>query len=442
MSLLAGIKTGKKKRKDLLSAGFSKDNDNEKEVKSRIELQEHISDGQPSERVQETSSETNTNISANQSIADQLRSQLSGGGAISTAAGAAAPDRDLEDRGRIRAAVREKQNVQSTLHQQVTIASPAIYSNDADQTISEMLKAEKSQSMSLEELEARDLLRLGKKRRLKQNSKSNVDSDEEDDVLIQKQQAFLSSSQSQKAIERATSRAVAKSDLQDKMVSKLWWWIESKEFDRKRLVALGNHVSLAMAPPSQSIHHGRHFYLVPLAHVESLAAAEPEVWDELARFQTSLRALFRQQNYGLVFFETVLPSNSFWQTRLECVAIPNEQWMDAALFIKQALLEQAQDDGTHQKVMATTSTKGLPACVPKNFSYIYMEYDQQQGYVQMIESRDFPKDFAVDTIAGMIQEDPMRFRRKLKVAHEEERAVMLSFLDKWKTFDWTLQLDA
>ena len=261
-------------------------------------------------------------------------------------------------------------------------------------------------------------------------------------MLVQRQQTFLQESKSARSIQRETSRAFAKSDRQDKMISKLWWWIESNQFDRRRLVALGNHVCLAMAPLALSLIKGQHFYLVPLQHVESMAAAEDEVWDEIIRFQSSLRALFATQNLSLVFFETVLPNTSFWQTKLECVAIPRAQWLDAPLFIKQALLEQAQDDGTHQKVMQVTLTKGLRASVPKNFSYIYMEYDQQQGYVQMIESRDFPRDFAVDTIAGMIQEDPMRFRRKQSVDPQEERNLMLAFLDKWKAFDWTLQLDS
>lgn len=452
--LLSGLKTGKKKRnKDPPSA--PKDNHGEKR---EGKLETGAFSNQESEtKAPSSSAVTNRNtLCSNLSVAEQLRAQLAGGGALSLTvkdnADGARRYQNLEQRGRIHGVLSYEPKASSSSQEQVVVMNlprtggggVTLHSTAAnsfnDPSIADMLKEEKASSMSLAELEARTAMRTGKKRRIKQKRLDNMDSDEEEDMMLQQQKQVFDTT-SEKSIRRDTSRAVAKNDQQDRIVSKCWWWMESSQFERKRLIALGNHVSLSLAPLNQSLIKGQHFYLVPLVHVESLAGAEMEVWDELVRFQTSLRVLFEKQNKGVVFFETVLPSQSFWQTRLECVAIPREQWMDAPLFIRQALLEQAQEDGTHQKLMTTSAVKGLRAVVPKNFSYIYFEYDQQQGYVQMIETRDFPKDFAVDTIAGMIQDDPMRFRRKEKISPEEERSTVMHFLDSWKPVDWTLQLD-
>ena len=55
------------------------------------------------------------------------------------------------------------------------------------------------------------------------------------------------------------------------------------------------------------------------------------------------------------------------------------------------------------------------------------------------DSRGF-RDFGIDTIAGMMELDPIRFQKK-QPAKDGDRAVILAFCDKWKEFDWTLELD-
>lgn len=434
MSLLSGIKIGKKKRKDPpLSSNDPELNRGNGNVVETLGAAASVSEKRSTAAPE--SSTFNRTAKANQSAADLLRAQLATGNFKSSSTTRSS----LEQRGRIGAAIQPDDLGPSTLMVEPNVSSTAL-SSDASQSITDMLREEKRQSMSLADLEARDLLRHAKKGRFKKGF-GGYDRDEEEDLLVQRQQNLMKESQSEKATLREAHRAVNKSIAQGKMVSKLWWWIESNQFERRRLVSLGNHVSLSMAPLNLSLIKGYHFYLVPLAHVESLVQADLDVWDEIARFQASLRALFAKENQSLVFFETVLPSNSFWQTRMECVALPREHWLEAQLYIKQALLEQAQDNGTHQRVMPITRQKGLQATVPKSFPYIYMEYDQQQGYAQVIESKDFPKDFAIDTVAGIVQLDPIRFRRRETVTPEEERNFMLNFLEKWKSEDWTLQLD-
>lgn len=69
----------------------------------------------------------------------------------------------------------------------------------------------------------------------------------------------------------------------------------------------------------------------------------------------------------------------------------------------------------------------------------------------------FPRDFGVDTLAGVLGVDPPSFGGRGRgrgggggggrgggggaAAVEGERKLVLAFLEKWKAFDWTSELD-
>lgn len=68
-------------------------------------------------------------------------------------------------------------------------------------------------------------------------------------------------------------------------------------------------------------------------------------------------------------------------------------------FFKSALNEQAEEWGTHNKLLSTKG-KTLRQTIPKGFSYFNIEWNDG-GFAQIIETNSFPKDFSLDTIAGM-----------------------------------------
>lgn len=385
MSLLTGIKRGKKKKRK---------------------------DPPPAVKKSEDS---------NLSVAEQLKASL--------AAGQAPPVDPLQRR------ITQEPVISQGNDPVLLMPAASKPKDEANLTIQELVALERQQTMSTNEQDARNMFRTGKKRKLKAGGR-NIDSD--DDEQLQLQLMTAHSKKAGRTEQRERSRQIATHDRQAKIATKCWWWLESTQFAKHRLLALGNFVSLVMAPANLSLTPGEHFYLVPIPHVESLAACEDEVWDEIVRFQSSLRALYESQDKGVLFCETVLPQSGFWQTKLECIPCPKNVVQDAPLYFKTSLSEQADDWGTHQKLLHT-GPKGLRRTVPNNFAYFYLEYEQAGGYAQLIESSNFPRDFGNDTIAGMMEMDPLRFRRK--EAHQGEKESILKFLEKWKKFDWTLDLD-
>jgi hypothetical protein len=269
---------------------------------------------------------------------------------------------------------------------------------DAHATIDDMLQEEKSNTRSMDEQFARNVARVGSRYRGTESKNSHATGADEDEVvdttMYQTQRLTAVASQ-----QREQSRQVAQFDKQNAVTSKCSWWMESSSFQKHMLIALGNHVCLSMAPSQASLFPGDHLYLVPIAHADAMVGCEDGVWNEIFRFQQALRGMYAKEQKGVIFIETVLPSTKgLWQTRVEAIPVPRRIAEDAPMYFKSALMEQAEEWGTHTKLLSTKD-KGLQRTIPKTFPYFYVEWEAGNGFAQIIETGAFPSDFGVNTIA-------------------------------------------
>lgn len=285
--MLAGIKKGKKKRK--VSSTESNNND-----------RATITAAAPTTSIRSTSSNNN------QSVAEQLRKSLlagvgSGSGAVSSQAQAKAPHHLdlLERRGRIQNAQLKDGNDNPEADNTIVITdiSAGTARNPATSDVGKDWKHEalaaQSKGMSIDEEMTRNLVRrLGKRKyKMKDPSDRHYDSDEEDQRMLSAMmpeehiKAREVRKNEEKSVQRHQAREIARHDRQNQLTKQCFWWLESPRFDRNRLIALGNHVSLVMAPLNLSLTLP-HLYLVPIQHAESMVACDDEVFDELHRFQT------------------------------------------------------------------------------------------------------------------------------------------------------------
>ena len=400
-----------------------------------------------------TTTTTTTNTNENLSVAEKLRTALASGYTEILEDRSATKSYDqLERRGRILNAERPtaKEETDPSVivvdMSSTTRASAVASKNEEDMTVQELAARERQGSgMTWDEQMTRNAIRVGKKRRRKIGN--NEDSDEEVERMKKLLPGHEGKKSEGKAQNRERHRLMDQHKQQEKITSKCSWWLESSSFSKHRLLALGNHVSLVMAPPNASLVAGHHFYLVPFKHAQSFVDCEDDgVWEEVRRFQTSLNNIYARERKGIILCETVLPNKGFWQTKMEVVPVPFPVLQDSPVFFKSSMAEQVEEWGTHNKVLSTSSHKPLKAVIPKNFPYFYIEWgnistSNNTGFAQIIESPDFRHDFGLDTLAGMLDLDPIRFQRKKKVSFEEERQTIADFLSKWKKFDWTLELD-
>jgi len=278
-----------------------------------------------------------------------------------------------------------------------------------DKTIAEMVQDEKQSkqegAMDMDETFARNVARMGsryKGNEFKMVAGSTAGADEDDlagDGGID-MKMFTSASDrltDTASYNREVSRQVAHLRKENAITNKCSWWMESGSFRKHMLLSLGDHVSLVLVPSHSQLVKSQ-CYLVPIKHAEAFVSCEDEVWDEVGRFKSSLGAMFRKEGKGVLFCETVLPSKSLWQTRMDVVPVPLNVEQDAQIFFKSALNEVAEEWGTHTKLISTKG-KNIRQTVPKGFSYFNIEWDTG-GFAQIIETQSFPKDFGLDTIAG------------------------------------------
>ena len=357
---------------------------------------------------------------------------------------------------------------------------------EEDMTIQQMVAHERntpSSSGSMDEIYAKNIHKMGKnfkalEKIMGTNSKSGADEEDYGQETSQLVSSLYSInddkySPAQLAMKQK-SQQIAQHDSLAKWTSKSWWWMESPSFNKQYLIALGDKVSLVMCPThlalnqepssSSSSWTGGQCFIVPLPHCESFVGLDEEVWQEVHRFQQSLRNMFRREGREVLFLETMTRTSRGGlglQAKMEVVPVPRRVERDAPLFFKSALSEVAQEWGTHgQKPILLNDKKTLRNSVPKGFPYFYCGWEGG-GFVQIIENEDdgdddnggsvgmrasggsksFPRDFGIDTIAGMMELDPVRFQRRQRSSDGDRKSAILKFCDKWKPFDWTLELD-
>lgn len=322
-----------------------------------------------------------------------------------------------------------------------------VLNGDENLTIKELVAQEKRQNqnfVSMDEQFSRNVYRLGKQYKGMEDKREHGATAGADEVdftgTIGGVNMNLYRTKAQRTSSADLAKECKKKSFDDKLATitqRCWWWIESSMFKRHMLLSLGNQVSLVLAPENVSLAKG-HCYIVPIKHTESIVSCEEEVFSEVLRFQSSLRAMHSAEGKGVLFVETVMPNNVFWQTKIEAIPISKNIQNDAPMYFKSAFDEQAEDFGTHTKVIHTKG-KGLRRSIPKKFPYIHVEWDDG-GFAQIIESSAFNKDFALDTIAGMMGRNSLRFDRKRTVP-DDGRSSVLAFCARYKKYDWTYELD-
>jgi hypothetical protein len=473
--MLSGIRKGKKKK--------------DHAVQVQVQVEDEVEDETTTTPLHHDNNPVHDNnpiappaVNKNQSIADQLRQSLESGdtsvlskpntstdttttsdGGLPSSSSSSWNNNHLERRGRI-LQCEPRRNTNADNEQPLLVVGTSFAKStkrEQDMSVRELAAQEKAtgindngndNSMSWDEQMTRNLVRVGKKRRRK------IGKDDDSDDEVERMQRLLPTTKEDlkpKAVaaaaakmqQREQHRAVAQHHAQEKVTSKCSWWLESSNFSKHRLLALGNHVSLVMAPPTVSLIQGNHFYLVPLKHAESFVTCDDDnVWDEVRRFQTALKNMYAKRGKDIIMVETVLPNTGFWQTKLEIVPAPFHVVQDAPIYFKSAMVEQTEEWGTHNKVLSTTFQKPLKSVLPKHFPYFHVEWgnvatSSSTGFAQIIESSDFRHDFGLDTLAGMMDLEPIRMQRKQKFSYDEEKRGIADFLAKWKEFDWTLKLD-
>ncbi|ETW00092.1 hypothetical protein H310_07517 [Aphanomyces invadans] len=315
-----------------------------------------------------------------------------------------------------------------------------------DMSLDEMVRQEKTGEgdSHMDAVYARNIVRLGARYEGtelsagKKGAASGFDEDETGDLALNLHQS-AASRLTEKALVVASDRAALSDRMQwDKAMQKCRYCLKSDGFKAHLVVSMAPNAYLAL--PAASTIVDLQCIIVPVEHIASMSAADEAVDADVRQFKAALVSMAASQHMSMLFLERTFDAGRKKHTVIECVPVPTDVGMDAPMFFKQAMLECDEEWSTHKKILDSTG-KGIKRTVPSNFAYFHVEWAGQNeatgGYAHIIEdTAQFPVDFGLDTIAGMLDVDPPRYGRYHPSLAAESGRVK-SFQAVWQPYDWT-----
>ena len=129
---------------------------------------------------------------------------------------------------------------------------------------------------------------------------------------------------------------------------------------------------------------------------------------------------------------------------VECIPVDDAAFAQAPLMFKQEIGEaESEWSQHHAKRLMDTSVKGLRGCIPTKFPYFHVEFGYRTGFAHIIDDETKWKvAFGRSIMVGLLRlrEEDMH-RRAMREGAKAQEQWKAEFVQTWKDFDWTEQLD-
>lgn len=150
--------------------------------------------------------------------------------------------------------------------------------------------------------------------------------------------------------------------------------------------------------------------------------------------------MFNEQGCGVIFMETSMKKHQHRHTMIEAIPVPYGTYEQAPAYFKEAMMAVDEEWSQHKKVIDTTE-RGIRKSLVKDLPYFHVWCGLESSYGHVIEDeKEFPYWFGKETIAGMLDIGPERWRRPKYYHYSENRPRQQAFLKNWEQWDWTASL--
>ena len=206
------------------------------------------------------------------------------------------------------------------------------------------------------------------------------------------------------------------------------------------IIALGNATYLSLPNTHPLVLH--HCQISTIEHCRAITEMDETARDEIIKFKVALVKMFAKLHRGCIFLETTHDMESRRHTVIDCRPLPKDEFLDAPIYFKKAILESDEEWASHKKLYDSRGGKPIAQLIPKGFPYFHVEFGLDGGFAHVIEDREqFPEQFGKSVICGILQEPADIVLRNRVQSKEEEWKRVKAFLTCYKAFDWTLELD-
>ncbi|KAM9496645.1 CWF19-like protein 1 [Clarias gariepinus] len=208
-----------------------------------------------------------------------------------------------------------------------------------------------------------------------------------------------------------------------------WFCLASPEVEKHLVISIGTHCYMALAKGSLTPDH---VLLLPIGHYQSVVELPSEAVDELQKYKSALRNLYKSRGRRCVLFERNYRSQHL---QLQLVPVP----MDTCTTedIKEAFMVQAQEQ--QMELMEIPEHTDLKQIAPPGTPYFYVELDTGEKLFYRIK-KNFPLQFGREVLASeAVLNMPTRSDwRECKSSREEEEALAKQFRAEFQPFDFTM----
>jgi hypothetical protein len=213
---------------------------------------------------------------------------------------------------------------------------------------------------------------------------------------------------------------------------------------KKHLVVSIGKYSYLCLPSTESLVDGNCF-IVPMAHQSSSVTCDEEIWNEIQDFRRTLVKMFDLKKQDCIFYEQYSHTKKFSHMIIECVPIGRQASNVAPGYFKKALQESEHEFKAQNKQLiylkSNNPEQSIRNVLPKSMPYFTVNFGLDHGYAHVIENDEaFPSHFAKEVIGGILDLDPMQWRRTRLDDFTRQSKKAVEFLKWWKPFDFNQKL--
>ncbi|XP_047508487.1 CWF19-like protein 2 homolog [Pieris napi] len=262
------------------------------------------------------------------------------------------------------------------------------------------------------------------------SSKSKNPNDDLEDIFVDE---ISKNRNDAKDSERERQKAINQSVKLEKSLDGCEHCFDSKNMIKHLVVSCGNKVYMAV-PARKSLVKG-HCIISTIQHYTCVTALDEDVWEEIMVYRKLITQYFNSQNKDVVFYETAMKLHRYPHVVINCVPLPRDVGDMASIYFKKALLECEAEWSMNKKVVDLKG-KNIRKGIPKGLPYFWIDFGVDPGFAHVIEDQSmFPKTFAEEIIAGMLDLDHTVWKNPQREYGELQRKKVMEFVNEWKPFE-------
>ncbi|KAL2553721.1 Zinc finger CCCH domain-containing protein 64 [Forsythia ovata] len=207
-----------------------------------------------------------------------------------------------------------------------------------------------------------------------------------------------------------------------------WFCLSSPSVESHLIATIGEHYycALAKGPLVQD-----HLLIIPVEHSPNTLSLPSECEKELSRFQSSLKAYFKNQGKEVVFFEWV--SKKGTHANLQAVPIPSSRASSAEDIFNLAANKLGFKFST---IKNSEGRKMLRTHFDRNFSLFYVEVPGGTILSHAVEENEkFPVQFGREVMAGLLNIADKADWRNCQLSKDEESKMAEGFKSQFEEYD-------